>query len=440
MPHDDRNAPQTGGSRRDFLKTSAAAALAGGALAGTAKVSHGFYAGGDDTIKVGFIGCGGRGTGAARQALLADENIKLVAMADAFEDRLQSSLENLMASEVAQKVDVPKERQFVGFDAYKQVLASGVDVVLLTTPPHFRPIHLKAAVEAGVHVFAEKPVAVDPAGVRSVLESCELAKHKKLSVVSGLCLRYDKGFQECVQRVQDGAIGQIRLLQANDYRTGRWMKPRQEGWTDMYYQMRNWYNYTWVGGDFNVEQHVHFLDVCAWLMGDKYPTVAYGLGGRQVQVGPGSGNIYDHFAVVHEYDDGTRLVSNCRQIPRCFNTISADVLGSKGIAHLDEGRSGLWTEAGGDKWSYKGRHKNMYEVEHDLLMASIRNGKPLNNGEYQAKSTLLAIMGREACYTGQKITWEQALNAKQDLSPPAYDWNVKLDEPEIAMPGRAKFA
>ncbi|MEX0718845.1 MAG: Gfo/Idh/MocA family oxidoreductase [Planctomycetaceae bacterium] len=441
MPANDRLVSNPPASRRDFLKTSAAAALAAGTLSSAAKLSHGFFTGADETIKVGFIGCGGRGTGAAKQALTADDNIKLWAMGDAFEDRLESSLQTLQNDgSVGSKVDVPKERRFVGFDAYQKVIDSGVDVVLLTTPPQFRPIHIQAAVDAGVHIFAEKPVAVDAPGVRKVLAACEEAKKKKLSVVSGLCLRYHQGFQELVQRVHDGAIGQIRLLQANDWRTGRWFKPRQPDWTDMYYQVRNWYNYTWVGGDFNVEQHVHYLDVCAWLMGNKYPTVAYGLGGRQVQTGAGSGNIYDHFAVVHEYDDGARLISNCRQIPGCFNNISSHFLGTKGEAHLDEGGRGQWCESGGERWQFSGRAKNMYQVEHDLLMASIRKGEPINNGEYQAKSTLLAIMGREACYTGQRITWDQMMNSKQDLSPPAYDWNVELPEPPVAMPGRTKFA
>ena len=203
---------------------------------------------------------------------------------------------------------MPPERQFVGFDAYKQLIASGVDVVLLATPPHFRPAHLKAAVEAGVHVFAEKPVAVDAPGVRSVLATCEEAKKKRLSIVSGLCLRYSYGFQEVVKRIHDGQIGKVTTLYANDYRGGIWVKQRQPDWTDMHWQIRNWYYFTWLCGDFNVEQHVHFLDVCAWAMGDRYPAKAIGMGGRQQRTGPEYGNIYDHHSVVYEYDDGARLV------------------------------------------------------------------------------------------------------------------------------------
>lgn len=418
-------------SRREFLAASAAAAA-------TLAAAPSVYAAGDDTLKVGLIGCGGRGTGAAAQALKADKNVKLVAMADAFADRLESSLANLRnKQDVAAKVDVKPDDRFVGFDAYKEVIAR-CDVVLLCTPPHFRPIHLKAAVEAGKHVFAEKPVAVDAPGVRSVLASCEAAGRKGVSVVSGLCLRYDAGFRETVRRLRDGAVGEVVTLFANDYRGERWVRPRERGQTDMQYQMRNWYNFTWLSGDFNVEQHVHFLDVCAWVMGDEYPIRAMGLGGRAVYTGRDSGNIYDHFSVVYEYRSGARLVSNCRQQPGCKNDICAHVLGSKGKAVLSERTGGLSIRAAAD-WAYDGPANEMYQVEHDELFASIRSGKPINNGEYMAKSTLLAIMGRMAAYTGQQITWDAALNSKEDLSPPRYDWDVKLPDPPVAEPGVTKL-
>lgn len=414
-------------SRRDFLVSSAAIAAA-----------PSLFAAGDDLIKVGLIGCGGRGTGAAGEALQADKNVKLIAMADAFEDRLLESLDTLSKKkEVAAKVDVKPENRFVGFDAYKEVI-SRCDVVLLTTPPHFRPLHLKAAVEAGKHVFAEKPCAVDAQGVRSVLASCELAKKENISVVSGLCLRYDYGFRETVKRIHDGEIGNVVTLFANDYRTGRWLKPRQPGQTDMQYQMRNWYNFTWLSGDFNVEQHVHFLDVCAWIMKDEYPIKAIGTGGRGVYTGEGSGNIYDHFSVVYEYKNGTRLVSNTRQQPRCKSDLSANVYGSKGRATLGDRENGLSITT--DKeWAYKWPGNHMYQTEHDELFAAIRAGKAMNNGEYMAKSSLLAIMGRMAAYTGQQITWDMAMNSKEDLTPPAYDWAVKLPDPPVALPGVTKF-
>jgi predicted dehydrogenase len=418
-------------TRRDFLKTAAIT----GALA---TVPH-VHATGGDTIRVGLIGCGQRGTGAASQALRADKNVQLVAMGDAFEDRLHESLTTLQKDkEVASKVAVNPDHCFVGFDAYKQVIAAA-DVVLLTTPPHFRPIHLKAAIEAGKHVFAEKPVAVDAPGVRSVLETCKLAAKKNLSVVSGLCLRYDDGFKETVKRLHDGAVGDIVALQANDYRGPIWVKPRQSDWTDMVWQMRNWYYFTWLCGDFNVEQHVHFLDVCTWVMKNEYPVSAVGLGGRQVRTGPEYGHIYDHFSVVYEYANGTKLFSNCRQQARCKNDMSAHVLGAKGRAEFSDRRKGLTIRTAGSPWHYDWPSNDMYQTEHDELFASIRNGKPINNGEYMARSTLLAIMGRMAAYTGQQVTWEMAMNSKEDLTPPNYDWNIELAVPPVAMPGVTKF-
>lgn len=415
-------------TRRTFLAASAAAI--------TSPVVH---AAGDDVIRVGLIGCGDRGTGAAAQALAADKNVKLVAMGDAFADRLESSLTNLRAKkDVAEKVAVKPEACFTGFDAYEKVIAAS-DVVLLTTPPHFRPMHMKAAIEAGKHVFAEKPCAVDAPGVRSVLATCELAKKKNLSVVSGLCLRYDYGFQETMKRIHGGDIGEITTLYANDYRTGRWIKPRQPDQTDMNYQMRNWYNFTWLSGDFNVEQHVHFLDVCAWAMKDEYPVKAIGMGGRSVYVGNGSGNIYDHFSIVYEFKNGVRLVANTRQQPKCKSDLSAQVIGTKGRATLSDREDGL-AIATEKKWSYPWPGNQMYQTEHDELFASIRAGKPINNGEYMAKSSLLAIMGRMAAYTGQQITWDMAMNSKEDLSPPMYDWDVKLPDPPIAVPGITRFA
>jgi predicted dehydrogenase len=421
-------------SRREFLTTAAVA----GTLAALPKNVH---AAGSDVLRIGLVGCGQRGTGAATQALAADSNVKLVALADAFEDRLEQSLAILRADQkVGAKVEVDPERRFVGFDAYQKLLDSGVDVVLLCTPPQFRPIHLRAAVDAGKHVFAEKPVAVDARGVHSVLKSCEEAKSKGLSIVSGLCIRYSNGFRETIRRIHDGAIGEIVTLFANDYRSGRWNKPRQPDWTEMTYQMRNWYNFTWLSGDFNVEQHVHFLDVCSWVMKDQYPVRAVGMGGRQVLAGPEYGQIYDHFSVVYEYADGARLVSNCRQQPGCKNDISAQVLGTQGRAELAERNRGLRI-AGRTEWSYDGPRNVMFQTEHDELFASIRRGTPINNGDYMARSTLLAIMGRMAAYTGQQITWDMALNSQEDLSPSRYAWDAAppASSATIAVPGQTKF-
>ncbi len=420
----------TAQSRRSFLHAAAVAAAA----ASAARAAE------TPVLRVGLIGCGGRGTGAAEQALKADKDVKLVAMGDAFEDRLKQSLGFLRNEKaVGAKVDVTPERCFTGFDAYKGVIASGVDVVLLATPPGFRPLHLAAAVEAGKHVFAEKPVAVDAPGVRSVLASCALAKKKKLSVVSGLCLRFDNGFREMVRRLQGGAVGKIVAMQANDLRGPPRAVERKEGWTEMEYQMRNWYGYTWLCGDFNVEQHVHFLDVCAWVMKDEYPVRAIGLGGRQTRNAPEHGHIYDHFSVVYEYADGTRLYSQCRQQRGCKNDISAHILGTKGRAVLSERKKGLVIRADKD-WTYDGPANDMYQAEHDALFASIRAGTPINNGEYMSHSTLLAIMGRMAAYTGQEINWEKALASKEELRPSEYSWTGKPPPAEMAIPGRTKFS
>jgi predicted dehydrogenase len=359
-------------------------------------------------------------------------------MGDAFEDRLLDSLSTLKDDkDITTKVMVEQKNRFVGFNAYKEVIASGVDAVLLTTPPHFRPLHLKAAVEAGKHVFAEKPCAVDAPGVRSVLETCEAAKKKNLSVVSGLCLRYDDGFRETVKRIHGGDIGAVHTLQANDFRGGIWVKERQPDWTDMHWQLRNWYYFTWLSGDFNVEQHVHYLDVCTWVMNNEYPIKAIGMGGRTVRNEPKYGNIYDHFSIIYEYANGAKLFSNCRQQPNCAGDMCAYVAGSKGRAELTDTRRGCSIQSA-EKWNFPGSKRNMYQTEHDELFASIRAGKPINNGEYMAKSSLLAIMGRMAAYTGQEITWQMAFDSKEDLSPPKYEWG-HLETPEIAIPGKTKF-
>ncbi len=420
--------------RRKFLGASLSMATAAALPVASPAASATAFAETERPRRVGLIGCGGRGTGAAKQALLADQNVKLTAMADVFEDRLQLSMKSLAEiEELKGKLDVSPDQQFVGFDAYEKLIATDVDVVLLTTPPHFRPMHLKAAINANKHVFAEKPVAVDAPGVRSVLQTCEEAKRRKLSVVSGLCLRYDAGFRETVKRIHDGGIGDIHTLIANDYRGSIWSKPRQDDWTDMHWQMRNWYYLTWLSGDFNVEQHVHYLDVCAWVKGG-YPVKAIGMGGRQVRTDEKYGNIFDHHSVTYEYEDGTRIFSNCRQQSGCRNDMSAYAVGSKGRASVSERLLEITADT---FWKFEDKAKNMYQVEHDELFAGIRAGEPLNNGEYMANSTLLAIMGRMATYTGQEVTWEQAMNSKQDLSPEKYEWGP-APEVVIARPGITK--
>ena len=424
-------------SRRRFLASAAAAttvAAVGGGLLSRGMKATPVHASGSDLLRIGLIGCGGRGTGAAVQALNADQNVKLVAMGDAFADRLQSSLTNLKQQAPDGKVEVAEDRCFTGFDAYQKVIDCGVDVVLLCTPPHFRPEHFRAAVAAGKHVFVEKPVAVDAPGVRSVLETAEEARRQGLSVVSGLCYRYDLPKRETVARIRDGAIGEIVAINVN-YNSGTlWTQPRKVEWSDMEWQLRNWLYFTWLSGDHIVEQHIHSLDKAAWLMQDEPPIKAFGLGGRQVRVQPEFGQIFDHHAVVYEYANGVRLFAFTRQQAGCSVEVSDHVLGAKGAADLMK-----HAITGEKKWRYRGPKPNMYQVEHDELFASIRSGRRLDNSEYMCRSTMLAILGRMCTYTGQTITWDQALHSKENLSPANYDWGALAVAP-VAMPGITQFA
>lgn len=433
MPTENNHQRDSQTTRRHFLKTSSLAAATSGAVVSTLGHPSLVHAAGSNRLSVGLIGCGGRGTGAAIDAMQADSDVELTAMADVFADRLDSSLETLKKNAgVSSKINVPKDRQFVGFDAYQHLIDSDVDVVLLATPPHFRPLHLSAAVDAGKHIFCEKPIAVDAPGVRSVLETCKRAKDKGLSIVSGLCLREHPGFNEAINRFNDGAIGDIHTLYASDYRGSIWEKPRQPDWTDMHNQMRNWYYYTWLSGDFNVEQHIHFLDLCAWIKGG-YPDKAIGMGGRQVRTEAKYGNIFDHHSVTYEYADGSKLVSNCRQQAGCETEMSAAVHGSRGRAFLNESKVMVYTDS---KWRHREKEgqKGIYQLEHDRLFASIRGAKAVNDGEYMSKSTLLAILGRMATYTGKVVTWEQAMNSQEDLTPEKYAWG-NAPEVVIAVPG-----
>ncbi len=424
--------PEPVATRRDFL--------AGAALAGSAAVlaPGGLFAGSSDTIKVGLIGCGGRGTGAAKNALKADANVKLVAMADAFSDNIKSSLGQLSRNEeVAKKLDVKEAMQFTGFDAYKKVIEAS-DVVLLCTPPHFRPMHLRAAIEAGKHVFAEKPLAVDAPGVRSVIESAKMAKEKKLGVLCGYCYRWDFAKRETVKRIHDGVIGDVNAIHVN-YITGTlWHRPTTATFDTMEYQMRNWYYFNWLSGDHIVEQHCHNHDKASWVLKGEMPTAAHGIGGRQMRTDPKYGNIYDHHGVVYEYKSGVKVFSFCRQmsgVTRMFNDVSDHVMGTKGSAQLM-----AHTIKTGDKtWGYDGPNSDMYDQEHLEFYEALRKGQPLNNLDESWKSTLMSIMGRMATYTGMKITWEMALNSKEDLSPPSYTWDGKLPYAPVPVPGVTKF-
>lgn len=426
-------------SRRDFLKSSA---LLGGVLAAPALLPGKLLgaAGGGDTLRLGLIGCGGRGSGAAANALSADKNVILTALGDAFADRVQNSLKNLQAAH-PDRVKVSPETCFVGLDAYQKVIESGVDVVILATPPGFRPVHLKAAVAAGKHVFCEKPVATDAPGVRMVLEAAAEAKRRNLSIVSGFCYRYNHGVRAIMQQVHDGGIGEVRALYTT-YNTGYvWAPfPRQPEWTDLQYQVKNWYYYTWLSGDHLVEQAVHSLDKMAWAMRDVPPVKCVAHGGRQVRTAPEFGNIFDHFSIVYDYPDGVKGFHFCRQQMGCANDNSDYIMGSDGVAHIVRAFSGPFVLKGKTNWRYReSKPSDMYQNEHDELFASIRSGKPINDGVAMAHSTLVAIMGRMAGYTGQEITWEQALNSQETLVPEINGWQTAVAVPPVALPGQTKF-
>jgi len=415
-------------SRREFLAATSTAAVA-------ASFAGGVHAAGGDTLKVGLVGCGGRGTGAAVNALKADPNVKLTAMADAFADRLESSLGQISKGH-GPKVDVPEDRRFSGFDACAKLLQTDVDLVILATPPHFRPEHLKLCLDAKKHVFCEKPIAVDAAGVRSVIQTAKAFEAAKLSLVSGFCYRYDLAKRETVKRIHDGAIGDVVTMQIN-YNTGPiWHKGRDPKWSEMEYQMRNWYYFTWLSGDHIVEQHVHNFDKAAWVFKGEMPVAAVGVGGRQQRTDPKYGNIYDHHAVTFEYANGARLYSFCRQQPHTFNDVSDHVFGTKGKAELMS-----HVIKGPAAWEYQGEAPNMYQVEHDELFAAIRAGKILNDGVSAAYSTMMSIMGRMATYSGQRVTWDFAMNeSKESLVPPKYEWaDLPPELSAIAVPGATKL-
>lgn len=426
-------------NRRLFLKSTGAAVI-GSTLplaAGFARPS----AMTANTLKVGLIGCGGRGSGAAVQALSADKDVALTAMGDVFADQLEASLAAIkedLSPELAAKIKVDKAHKFIGFDAYQRVIDSGVDVVILTTPPAFRPAHLAAAINAGKHVFCEKPVAVDAPGVRKVIEAAKKAKAKNLSLVSGFTFRYDNAKRALFQKVLNGDIGKVRTVSSTRNGGGLWYKPRQASWTDMEYQLRNWYYQNWLSGDYLVEMIVHSLDMMSWAMGDKTPVRATGTGGRQARTDAKYGNIYDHFAIEYEYDNGVRAFSFSRQQQGCSNRNTVEIAGTEGDAFVNAGGGVRIT--GKTNWEYQGEKNNPYQTQHDELFAAIRSGKPMNDGQMMANSTMVAILGRMVGYSGQTLTWEEAINSNQTLGPEheQYSWDLKYTSPEVAIPGVTK--
>jgi predicted dehydrogenase len=414
-PHDSRrNKKQT--------NTSAAALTTAAGLTSSLTVARVAHAAGSEQIKIALVGCGGRGNGAAMNALNTKANVKLVAMADAFPARLDAGVRALQAAG-GDKVDVPKERQFVGLNAYQDAIQSDVDMVLLCSPPGFRPAHFEAAVKAGKHVFMEKPVAVDAPGVRRILAANQEAKNKGLVVAVGHHLRHETKHQEVIKRLQDGIIGDINLMRAYFCSGGVWVRPRQDGESEMHYQIRNWYYFTWLSGDHIVEQHVHDLDVINWLK-NGHPVRANGMGGREVRKGPDFGEIFDHHAVEFDYADGSKLMSFCRHMPNCWNSFSEYAHGSKGHADIEgHGRSVIYID-GQEPMRWK-RDRDGHQVEHDDLFAALLAGKPYNEGDYGATSTMTAIMGRMATYSGRVVTWNEAINSQLDLSPVALDFDAE---------------
>ena len=421
-------------SRRDMLKTTAAMTAA----ATLASLGSNFaFAQASDKLRVGLVGCGGRGSGAAGDCCLPNDNVVLVALGDVFKDRVDGAKTKL-AEKLGEKFQVKDDNCFVGFDAYQKVIASDVDLVILATPPGFRPQHIAAAVEAGKHIFAEKPVAVDAPGVRSVIESAKKIKEKKLAFVAGAQRRHDEGYVETIKRIQDGAIGEIVSGHCYWNQGGLWMHPRQSEWSDMEWQLRNWLYFTWLSGDHIVEQHIHQHDVMNWVFGDQHPVSAYGMGGRQVRTEPAYGHIFDHFAVEYVYPNGARITSMCRQIDGTQARVSEYVAGTKGSADPSgsirgENRFRFERKKKGDPEAI-----SPYRQEHIDLVASIRKGEPLNEAQRIAESTLTAIMGRMSAYTGKLIEWDQALSSTESLMPSKLEMGP-IATPDVAVPGKTKL-
>jgi len=412
-----------GVTRRDFIKTSI-----GASLAAAIPADLGFHAAGSDTIRIGVVGCGGRGTGAAIDCLNAAPGVEVVAMGDLFLDRIDSSLKKILEAH-PDKVKVTKNKCFTGFDNYLQVAACPeVNLIVTAAAPGFRPLHLKAAVEAGKHIFMEKPVAVDPVGVRSVIASSELAQKKGLAVVSGTQRRHQQSYQELMKRIHNGAIGEIVGGQCYWNQGDLWVIKKTPQMSDMEWQCRNWLYFSWLSGDHIVEQHVHNIDAMNWAFG-SLPVKVMGMGGRQQRTAPEYGNIYDHFAVEFEYPNGVRVLSMCRQIPGCADRIEERIVGTKGYAF------GYGEIHGETFWKFEADEPNPYVQEQADLIASIRAGKPLNEGRRIAESTMCAIMGRMSAYTGRAISWEWAMaSSKLDLTPAKYDLGPNPVDP-VAIPG-----
>ncbi len=441
-PADHSSSPIAQPSRREFVKKSSAIIVGGAAIATGVDLARAAHVSGDDEIKIAVIGCGGRGTAAAAQALSTEGKVTLWAMADAFEDKITGALRRIRGGLVKdyddknlgsfeESCNVPPERQFTGFDGYQKAIDSGVDLVILATPPGFRPLHFEAIVAAGKHAFIEKPLAVDAPGIRRMLAAGKLAKEKGLAVGVGLQRHHQAGYIETMKRLKDGAIGDILLTRVYWNSGGVWVRTRADFYdtfghepTEMEYQMHNWYYFNWLCGDHILEQHIHNLDVSNWLK-DAHPVKAIGMGGRQVRKGKDHGQIFDHHAVEFTYADGSTMLSQCRHIEGCDRLVDEFATGTKGSVHIGAGSKkdpGHRITSPAGEWTYPGPKTVPYQVEHNDLFAAIRNGTPYNEVEYGVHSTMTAILGRMATYSGKEVTWDEAINSKIDLSPAKYDF------------------
>lgn len=419
-------------SRRHFLKSS------GIALGSIPFISLAEQLGISNTIKVGLVGCGGRGTGAVVQSLVADPNVVITALADVFQDQIDQAL-LILNKKDAKRVDVPKDRQFVGFEGYKSLVDSGVDVVLLCSPPNFRPDHLEYAVQAGKHVFCEKPVAVDIPGLKRVMESVRISKEKKLNLVSGFCFRYSEPNRELMKRVHDGAVGDIKSITTFRYGGELTLKERKNTWTDFEYQLRNWYYFQRYASDLIVEQSIHSVDYMNWIMGNKLPKAVSATGGRQSRSWEAFGNTFDHFAVEYDYGDGVKGMHFSRQQNGTESRNSVEVNGTEGFVDVNIMKN--YNIHGVNAFEYNGKINNMYQTQHDELVAAILKGQMINDGDFMVNSTLLAIWGKIAAYTGKRISYEEIMDSKEALGPNSegYNWSMSPDIIPIAQPGLKSF-
>jgi predicted dehydrogenase len=414
------------------------------ATLGTLELCHTAHAAGSDEIKIALVGCGGRGTGAAFDALEnhTHSNIRLIALADAFAEPIERAYQDLQ-SKFHNKIDVPPARRFVGLDAFEKAIAAGADIVLLCTPPGFRPAHFAAAAKAGKHVFMEKPVAVDAPGYRAIKAANAEAKKKGLYVAVGHHLRHDKNHVEVIRRIHDGLIGDLLFTRAYFHTQGIWNRPRQPGMTEMQYQVHNWYHFVWLSGDHVVEQHVHGIDACNWIARGA-PRQATGVGGRQVRAEPGIGEIFDHHCVQYTYGDGSYSFSECRQQPGTWSNFRHHAHGTKGFVSFDGGGAvAVHLKGAEPKRLRPGR--DGHQTEWDDLLAAVIASRPYNEADWAADSTMTAILGRMATYSGQLVTWDEALKSDLTYGPDRLSWDAaprSKPNPDgiypCAMPGITK--